>query len=90
MLEGATVLRDELRQGDLIARYTFADFLLLNSGDFEVIREKVEEAVSHIDASVVGLEMDFSVDPKRSFSASETLSSGIKSLEADQLAHFPS
>jgi GGDEF domain-containing protein len=76
MLEGARLLREELRQGDLIARYTFADFLILN-------------ALGHIQASVVGIEMDFSIVQERNFSAAESLRSGIKSLEVTQLARFP-
>ncbi len=89
MLEGARLLREELRQGDLIARYTFADFLILNSGDFQVIRKKIEDALGHIQASVVGIEMDFSLVQEQRFSAAESLRSGIKSLEVTQLARFP-
>ena len=89
MLEGARLLREELRQGDLIARYTFADFLILNSGDFEVIRKKIEDAVSHIQASVVGIEMNFSIVQEQHFSAAQRLRSDIKLLEVTQLARFP-
>jgi hypothetical protein len=54
-----------------------------------VIRKKIEDAVSHIQASVVGIEMNFSIVQEQHFSAAERLRSDIKSLEVTQLARFP-
>jgi GGDEF domain-containing protein len=89
MLEGANILRQEFRQGDLIARYTFADFLLLNNGNFETIKKKIEDAISGIKASVVGIKMDFTSGRGRQAGASETLRSGISTLEVLQMERFP-
>lgn len=50
-------MKTKLRTNDLITRYTFAEFLIMNSGDTAEITKKLSEIVAAFDASVVGIEM---------------------------------
>lgn len=51
------VMKNQLRANDLMTRYTFAEFLILNSGNTSEITKKLTKIVNTFDAAVVGLEM---------------------------------
>lgn len=59
MLQGANVLQKEFRLNDLLARYTFADFILLNTGTYEVISEKLAEYCRKYNSLFAGTKIDF-------------------------------
>ena len=75
----AHVLREELREVDLIARYTFTEFLIMNIGDISGVKERIESIVREYRALVFGLE----ITPRRSNSSEDvpTLANLISNLE---------
>jgi GGDEF domain-containing protein len=57
IVEISHALTHQLRANDLIARYTFAEFLIMNSGDTSEITKKLREIVDNFGAMVIGIEM---------------------------------
>ena len=55
--EVSHAIKTQLRVNDLVTRYTFAEFLVLNSGDTSEIAKKLTEIVAKFDAIVVGMEI---------------------------------
>lgn len=55
--EVSFAVKTQLRANDLVTRYTFAEFLIMNSGNTTEITKKLREVVANFDAAVVGIEM---------------------------------
>ena len=78
------ILRSEFREGDLVARYTFGDFLILTSGDYDVINKKIESFGIESDVAIVGARIDLSQKDNTTLGAQSVLLSTIAALEALQ------
>ena len=84
VLQSSNTLKNEFRLNDLVARYTFADFLILNLGDFDVISIKVRKIAKRLSALSVGMRIehaDLINFPSEHQQLSETIHKSIASLE---------
>jgi len=90
MVTGAGIMKREIREADLVCRYTFTDFILLNIGDYEVIARKIHSIGEQITSSVVGTTIDCAFEKEENLSAQNTLLSAIATVEALQVARFSS
>lgn len=90
MVTGAGIMKREIREADLVCRYTFTDFILLNIGDYEVIARKIHSIGEQITSSVVGTTIDCAFEEEENLSAQNTLLSAIATVEALQVARFSS
>jgi hypothetical protein len=57
MLTLGKSISENLRANDLVARYTFADILVLTSGNYEEVKRKLEIIGEALTAGVVGVEL---------------------------------
>lgn len=73
ILSVSQVLARQLRKNDLIARYTFAQFLIMNSGEFQDISEKLSSIASAVGAVVAGKEWT-KINSSDPFSLTEAMS----------------
>ena len=56
VLKLSTSVTEILRANDLVARYTFADLLILTSGNYEEVIHKLQKALTPLAAAIVGLQ----------------------------------
>lgn len=56
ILKLSTSVTEILRANDLVARYTFADLLILTSGNYEEVIHKLQKALTPLAAAIVGLQ----------------------------------
>jgi len=57
ILEISHAIKIHLRANDLVTRYTFAEFLIMNSGETFEITKKLSEVVGILGAAVIGFEI---------------------------------
>lgn len=90
-------ISENLRANDLVARYTFADILVLTSGDFFDVKRKLEGIGDALTAKVAGLELHTPVhshtthDSHRNQGSEQDLgkrvTNAISTLERTMLTH---
>lgn len=84
----ANELARNLRSNDLICRYTFADFLIMNTGQFEIITQKLSELMATEHIAFVALEISPWVPAMRKMREVESLPKYIAQLENKMLSSF--
>ena len=84
VLQSSNTLKNEFRLNDLVSRYTFVDFLILNSGDFDVISIKIRKIAKRLSALSAGIRIkhaDLIHFPSKHQQLAETIHKSIASLE---------
>ena len=82
----ANELARNLRSNDLICRYTFADFLIMNTGQFEIITQKLSELMATEHIAFVALEISPWVSAMGKMREVESLPKYIAQLENKMLS----
>ena len=82
----ANEIEKQFRSNDLISRYTLTDFLIMNSGTFPIIEEKIVHALASFDVVHVGIEIRAGETPAKPHAPRETLPQLIAVLEEKVLA----